>query len=126
MVSPPLAVGEDVAGLVDLARPQLALYFGGMGARGRNFHHDLARRHGYGSEAATVQDLYLSGRKDAAAAAVPADLLRATFRIGPAGHVAERLAAFRAAGVTTLQVRPPASAAAQRLRDIERLKAMVS
>ncbi|MER5185251.1 LLM class F420-dependent oxidoreductase [Streptomyces sp. NPDC002896] len=126
VVSPPLAIGEDVDDLIDLARPQLALYIGGMGARGRNFYNDLARRYGYESAADTIQDLYLSGRKDEAAAAVPADLLRATSLIGPASYVAERLAAFRAAGVTTLQVRPLAHDPAQRLTDIEKLKAMAS
>lgn len=126
VVSPPLAIGEDVDGLLDLARPQIALYIGGMGARGHNFYNDLARRYGYEAAAATIQDLYLSGRKDEAAAAVPADLLRATSLIGPASHVAERLAAFRDAGVTTLQVRPLAHDTAQRVTDIERLKEMTS
>ncbi|MER5435185.1 LLM class F420-dependent oxidoreductase [Streptomyces sp. NPDC002588] len=126
VVSPPLAIGEDVDDLIDLARPQLALYIGGMGARGHNFYNDLACRYGYESAAAAVQDLYLSGRRDEAAAAVPADLLRATSLIGPASYVAERLAAFRAAGVTTLQVRPLAHTTAQRLTDIENLRTMVS
>ncbi|WP_369230960.1 LLM class F420-dependent oxidoreductase [Streptomyces sp. R21] len=126
VVSPPLAIGEDVDDLIDLARPQLALYIGGMGAPSRNFYNDLACRYGYEDAAAAVQELYLSGRKDEAAAAVPADLLRATSLIGPASYVAERLAAFRAAGVTTLQVRPLARSTAQRLTDIENLKAMAS
>ncbi|WP_406497118.1 LLM class F420-dependent oxidoreductase [Streptomyces sp. NBC_01604] len=126
MVSAPLAIGEDIDDLIDLARPQLALYIGGMGARGRNFYNDLARRYGYESQAAAVQDLYLSGRKDEAAAAVPADLLRATALIGPASHVAERLDAFRAAGVTTLRVNPVAPDPARRLSDVEALKVMAS
>ncbi|MCI3277952.1 LLM class F420-dependent oxidoreductase [Streptomyces cylindrosporus] len=126
VVSPPLAIGEDADDLIDLTRPQLALYIGGMGARGHNFYNDLARRYGYESAAATIQDLYLSGRKDEAAAAVPADLLRAISLVGPASHVAERVAAFRAAGVTTLQVRPLAPTTARRLADVERLRAMVS
>jgi F420-dependent oxidoreductase-like protein len=126
VVSPPLAIGDDVDGLIDLARPQLALYIGGMGARGHNFYHGLAHRYGYGAAADTVQDLYLAGRREEAAAAVPADLLRATSLVGPASYVAERLAAFRAAGVTTLQVRPLAPGTARRLTDIERLATMVS
>ncbi|MEU1184256.1 LLM class F420-dependent oxidoreductase [Streptomyces sp. NPDC005820] len=126
VVSPPLAIGEDVEDLIDLARPQLALYIGGMGAPGKNFYNDLARRYGFEAAAATVQDLYLSGRRDEAAAAVPADLLRATSLIGPASYVAERLAAFRAAGVTTLQVRPMAQDTARRLADVEQLRTMVS
>ncbi|MFI9834671.1 LLM class F420-dependent oxidoreductase [Streptomyces sp. NPDC051913] len=126
VVSPPLAIGADVDDLIDLARPQLALYIGGMGARGHNFYHDLACRYGYESAADTIQDLYLSGHTEEAAAAVPADLLRATSLIGPASYVAERLAAFRAAGVTTLQVRPLARTTARRLTDVERLRTMVS
>ncbi|MGI5460168.1 LLM class F420-dependent oxidoreductase [Streptomyces sp. CA-249302] len=126
VVSPPLAIGEDVDDLIDLARPQLALYIGGMGARGHNFYNDLACRYGYESAAATIQDLYLSGRKEEAAAAVPVDLLRAISLIGPASYVAERIAAFRAAGVTTLQIRPLAPTTARRLADVERLRTMVS
>ena len=84
----------------------LALYIGGMGARGRNFYNDLVRRYGYEAEAETIQDLYLAGRKDEAAAAVPAELLERTSLIGPEGYVRERIEAFRAAGVTTLNVIP--------------------
>ena len=102
----PLAIGDDVAGMRELARPQAALYIGGMGARGRNFYNDLARRYGYEAEAETIQDLYLSGRKEEAAAAVPTELLELTSLIGPAGYVRERLAAFREAGVTVLAAQP--------------------
>ncbi|KOU58964.1 F420-dependent oxidoreductase [Streptomyces sp. MMG1533] len=126
VVSAPLAIGEDVDDLIELARPQLALYIGGMGARGRNFYHALACRYGYEAEAAAIQDLYLSGRKTEAAAAVPADLLRATALIGPASHVTERLEAFRAAGVTTLRVNPVAPDPGRRLSDVEELKVMAS
>ncbi|MER5754575.1 LLM class F420-dependent oxidoreductase [Streptomyces sp. NPDC002088] len=122
VVSAPLAIGDDVDDLIDLARPQLALYIGGMGARGRNFYNDLARRYGYESEADTIQDLYLSGRKEEAAAAVPEDLLRATSLIGAASHVAERVEVFRAAGVGTLRVAPVARTHERRLADVERVK----
>ena len=85
----------------------MALYVGGMGARGRNFYNDLARRYGYEKEAAEIQDLYLAGKKDQAAAAlVPEELLELTSLIGPRGWVAERVAALREAGVTHLQVTP--------------------
>jgi F420-dependent oxidoreductase-like protein len=124
VASAPLAIGEDVDDLVDLARPQLALYIGGMGARDRNFYNDLARRYGYDDEASKIQDLYLSGKKEEAAAAVPEDLLRATSLIGPQSRVAERVEAFRAAGVTTLQVTPVASEPKRRLLDLEQLKSM--
>ena len=103
-----LAIGEgdDVAKVRELSRPTVALYVGGMGARGRNFYNDLARRYGFEKEAAEIQDLYLSGRKDEAAALVPDELLEYTTLCGPASYVAERVAAFKEAGVTHLQVVP--------------------
>ncbi|MET0133447.1 MAG: LLM class F420-dependent oxidoreductase [Kibdelosporangium sp.] len=112
-----LAIGDDVAGLRDAARPLIALYVGGMGAKGRNFYNDLARRYGYEAEAEKIQELYLAGRKDEAAAAVPAEFAELTNLIGPAGYVRERLQAFKEAGVTTLNVTPvgenPAALVAQ-------------
>jgi len=118
----PLAIGEDVTGLRDLARPFFALYIGGMGARGRNFYNDLARRFGYEAEAAAIQDAYLAGRKDEAAALVPADLLERTSLIGPEGYVRDRLAALREAGVTTLNVAPLAPGHTGRVALIERIR----
>jgi len=118
----PLAIGADVTGLRDVARPYFALYIGGMGARGRNFYYDLACRFGYQREAAAIQDAYLSGRKDEAAALVPAELLEKTSLIGPEGYVADRLAAFRESGVTTLNVTPLAATHAERVAAIERLR----
>jgi F420-dependent oxidoreductase-like protein len=98
--------GEGVTAVRELARPNLALYIGGMGARGKNFYNDLACRYGYEKEAAAIQDLYLSGKKEEAAAAVPEEILRLTSLCGPAGWVAERVAAMRETGVTHLQVTP--------------------
>ncbi len=118
----PLAIGEDVTDLRELARPFFALYIGGMGARGRNFYYDLACRFGYENEAKRIQDAYLDGRKDEAAGLVPAELLEKTALIGPPGYVAERLAAFRQAGVTTLNVTPLAATHAARVADIERVR----
>jgi F420-dependent oxidoreductase-like protein len=102
--------GEEITAVRELARPSLALYIGGMGARGRNFYNDLVRRYGYEKEAEEIQDLYLSGKKDEAAAVVPEELLRLTSLCGPAGWVAERIAALGEAGVTHLQVVPVPSA----------------
>jgi F420-dependent oxidoreductase-like protein len=104
----PLAIGEgdEITQLRDLSRPNVALYVGGMGARGRNFYNDLARRYGYEKEAAEIQDLYLSGKKDEAAAAVPQEFLDLSTLIGPRSWVAERIAAMKEAGVTHLQVTP--------------------
>ncbi|HYZ52353.1 MAG TPA: LLM class F420-dependent oxidoreductase [Streptosporangiaceae bacterium] len=116
----PLAIGDDVTGLRDLARPFFALYIGGMGARGRNFYNTLARRLGYEAEAERIQDAYLDGRKDEAAAMVPAELLERTSLIGPEGYVRERLAAWREAGVTTLTITPIANTHADRVQLIER------
>ncbi len=120
----PLAIGDDVTHLRELARPAFALYIGGMGARGKNFYHDLACRYGYEKEANLIQDAYLAGRKDEAAALVPAELVEKTALIGPPGYVAERLAAFRDSGVTTLNVTPLAPTHEARVADIEQLRAM--
>ncbi len=98
--------GEDTAALLDRMRPTYALYVGGMGARGKNFYHDLACQYGYEQEARTIQDLYLDGHKRDAEAAVPRSWLEAANLVGPASYVAERIAAFRDAGVTHLQVSP--------------------
>jgi F420-dependent oxidoreductase-like protein len=122
----PLAIGEDVTGLRDLLRPMHALYIGGMGARGRNFYNDLACRYGYEAEAARIQDLYLDGKKDEAAAQVPADLLARTALIGPESYVRERIAALKEAGVTTLNVTPLAQEHADRLRLIEQIRDLAS
>src|SRR3712207_5068353 len=79
----PVAIGDDVEPLLEFVRPALALYIGGMGARGKNFYNDLAVRYGYEAEAKTIQDLYLDGKKDEAAAAVPLELVKASSLIGP-------------------------------------------
>jgi len=121
----PLAIGEDVAGYLELGRPFHALYIGGMGPhrdRGRNFYYELAVRFGFEAEAGRIQDAYLDGRKDEAAALVPAELLAGTSLVGPEGHVAERLAAMRESGVTTLNVTPLAETHEGRVRLIERVR----
>jgi F420-dependent oxidoreductase-like protein len=103
-----LAIGEsdDVTALRELQRPMVALYVGGMGAKGKNFYNELAVRYGFEKEAETIQDLYLSGLKHEAEAAVPAEFLELTTLCGPKSYVKERVEAFRAAGVTHLQVHP--------------------
>ena len=118
-----LAIGDDVTALREAARPMAALYIGGMGARGRNFYHDLACRYGYAAEADLVQELYLDGRHRDAEAAVPAEFLELTNLIGPAGYVRERLEVFRAAGVTMLNVSPIGP---DPLRDVETVKGWLS
>jgi len=120
----PLAIGDDVAPVLDLIRPMFALYIGGMGARGKNFYYDLACRYGYQEAAGKIQDAYLSGRKDEAAALVPADLVEKTSLVGPLGYVKERLAAYREAGVTTLNVTSLAPTHERRVKDIETLRTL--
>ncbi|SDP55507.1 probable F420-dependent oxidoreductase, Rv3520c family [Actinopolyspora xinjiangensis] len=122
VVQAPLAIGEDLEELLDSMRPMLALYIGGMGSKGKNFYNNLARRYGYEAEAERIQDLYLDGKKEEAAAAVPRELLTKTSLIGPESHVRERIAAFRDSGVTTLNVTPLAGSAAERTALIERVR----
>lgn len=121
-----VAIGHEFAGdaatrVLDTARPSVALYVGGMGARDKNFYNTICQKYGYVDEAIEIQDLYLSGRKQEAAAAVPAEMLAKTNLVGPAGHVKERIAAYQEAGVTHLQVTPvgddPVGTVAQ-LRDL--------
>jgi F420-dependent oxidoreductase-like protein len=119
-----LAIGDDVTHLRDYSRPELALYIGGMGARGRNFYNDLARRFGYEAEAKAIQDAYLDGRKQEAEALVPPELVERTSLIGPEGYVRERLAAYRESGVTTLNVTPLAPTHEARVRLIEQVRSL--
>jgi F420-dependent oxidoreductase-like protein len=106
MATVPVIIHDDVEQAADYLRPMYALYFGGMGARGRNFHHDVAVRLGYEAEAKRVQDLYLDGKKDEAAAALPAELIDRVSLCGPKERVAERLEVYRDAGVGTLVCSP--------------------
>jgi F420-dependent oxidoreductase-like protein len=98
----PVVLGDDVARCRSLLKPRLALYVGGMGARGKNFYNELVSRYGYGDAAARIQDLYLSGKKDEAAAAVPDALVDEVALCGPRERIRERLSIWREAGVTTL------------------------
>ena len=101
-----LSIGDGAEAMRELARPTTALYVGGMGAKGRNFYNDLVKRYGYEAEAEAIQDLYLDGKKDEAAALVPEELLQATSLCGSEGYVRERLAAYKESGVTVLNVTP--------------------
>jgi hypothetical protein len=85
-------------------RPMYALYFGGMGARGTNFHANVAIRMGYEAEVAKIQELYLAGHKDEAAAAIPTELIEQLTLIGPADKIRHDLDAWRDSIVTTLLV----------------------
>ncbi|MFG6193813.1 LLM class F420-dependent oxidoreductase [Nonomuraea sp. JJY05] len=120
-----LAIGDDVAGLLEFGRPMAALYIGGMGAKGRNFYNDLARRYGYEKEAERIQDLYLEGKKDEAAALVPGELLESMSLIGSEGFVRDRVQAMKESGVTTLNVAPLGRTHEDRVRLIETIKDIV-
>ena len=122
-----LAIGEEFVGdvaekILDAGRPQVALYVGGMGARGQNFYNDVACRYGFEAEAKEIQDLYLDGHKSEAAVAVPREWLAGMNFVGPGSYVAERVAAMKAAGVTVLSVNPIGPNA---LRSIEQLREIV-
>ena len=120
--SPALAITDHPEQVLALVKPNLALYIGGMGARGKNFYNDLAVRYGYEAEAKKIQDLYLDGKKDEAAAEVPEELVRAASLVGPESYVAERIAAFAEAGVNTLAVQPLDGSREARLRTVETMK----
>jgi F420-dependent oxidoreductase-like protein len=100
----PLIVTDDIEGAADALRPMYALYFGGMGAQKANFHADVAIRMGYEAEVATIQEHYLAGRKDDAAAAVPTKLLEKLTLIGPRDKIRHDLEAWRESLVTTLLI----------------------
>jgi F420-dependent oxidoreductase-like protein len=101
-----VGITDDPAPVLDFGRALAALYIGGMGARDRNFYNQLACRYGYEAEAREIQDLYLDGKKQEAAAKVPAEFLQLSNLVGPEGWVKERLAAYREAGVSVLNVTP--------------------
>ncbi len=111
-------VGDDLELGRNLMRPILALYIGGMGSREKNFYNDLVVRYGFEEAAKTIQDLYLEGKKEEAMAAIPNELIDATCLCGPVGHVRERIAAFREAGVGTLAVTPMAFTRDERINQL--------
>ena len=111
-----VVINDNLDVCYNMLRPMLALYVGGMGARGRNFYYDLAARYGFEDAAAEIQNLYLSGDKGGAMARVPAELIDAVALVGPRERVRERLALWRNSPVTTLNMT---------VFDVETLRAMV-
>lgn len=118
-----LAIGDGAEAFRDFARPMVALYVGGMGARGKNFYNSLFQRYGYEEEAKVIQDLYLSGDKAGAAAAVPASFLEKSTLCGPLGYIKERVVEFAEAGVTVLNVVPLGEKPAQLVGQLKELVA---
>lgn len=100
----PVVVDDDVERAADAFRPMLALYIGGMGAREMNFHFDVFVRMGFGSEAQKIQDLYLDGRKDEAAACVPTAMVENIALIGPRDKIRDELSLWQESIATTLLV----------------------
>jgi F420-dependent oxidoreductase-like protein len=111
-------VSDDRESARDAMRPYVALYVGGMGSRKQNFYNALVRRYGFEDAAQEVQDLYLEGRKDEAAAALPGELIDTVSLCGPAEAVRERLQVYRDAGVGTLMVSPMAWTFQDRLQQL--------
>jgi F420-dependent oxidoreductase-like protein len=103
-----VSIDDDVDRARDTMRAVLALYVGGMGSRDKNFYNALVRRYGFEDAAQEVQDLYLDGKKEEAAAALPAELIDLVSICGPRDRVAERLEVYRQAGVGTLMCSPMA------------------
>jgi F420-dependent oxidoreductase-like protein len=118
-----VAIDTDLEVARGAARRTLALYVGGMGARGANFYFDLACRYGFADAAGRVQDLFLAGNPAAAAAEVPDELVALTNLIGSAADVRARIDAYRAAGVTELMVTP---AGDDPVGQLTRLRALTS
>jgi F420-dependent oxidoreductase-like protein len=116
-----MQLSDDVDAARDAMRFVLALYVGGMGSREQNFYNQLVRRYGFEEAAATVQDLYLSGRQGEAMAALPGELIDLVSLCGPAGAARERLAAYREAGVGTLIVSPVMGTVDERLGQLRTL-----
>jgi F420-dependent oxidoreductase-like protein len=100
----PVAISDDLQAARDFVKPHLALYVGGMGAKGTNFYNALVSRYGYEAEAREIQELYLGGKKMEAIAAVPDALVDEVALVGPKERVAERLEAWKASPVTSLLI----------------------
>ena len=97
---------EEAAQLRNFGRASAALYIGGMGAKSKNFYNTLFQRYGYEEEAEKIQDLYLDGKKDEAAALIPDEFLAQTNLVGTEGFIKEQLAKYAEAGVTSLSLNP--------------------
>ena len=122
----PFYLGDHADRAAEAYRQNVALYVGGMGARGANFYNDLAVGYGFADEAAAVQELYLTGRRDEAAAAVPDELVRGTALIGTEAEVRGRVNALLTSGVTTISVKPLALSRGERIEQLEALRAILS
>ena len=115
---------DRITKVLDAGRPASARYVGGMGARGKNFYNDIMSAYGWEGEAKNIQDLYLDGKKEEAAAAVPRSYLEAGALVGPEGYVKEKLAAYKQSGVTHLQMGLTGPTEAK-IATVEKLRSLV-
>jgi F420-dependent oxidoreductase-like protein len=120
-----VAIDDEIERARDVMRPMVALYVGGMGSRERNFYNALVRRYGFEEAADEIQGLYLEGKKDEAAAAIPDELIDTVTLAGPRDHIRERLVVYRDAGVGTLLVSPMAFEPEARRRIVRELAEML-
>ncbi len=120
-----VAIGEGLESYRDMSRSGIALYVGGMGAKEKNFYNQIFRKYGYEEEAETIQNLYLSGRKSEAEAAIPQSYLDATSLVGSEGFVRDRLQAYKEAGVTSLNVGFLGTTTAERVKNCDALKNVI-
>ncbi|MEM1437014.1 MAG: LLM class F420-dependent oxidoreductase [Pseudomonadota bacterium] len=120
-----VAVGEGLEAYRDMARPGVALYVGGMGARNKNFYNEIFRKYGFEEEAKVIQDLYLSGRKSEAEAAVPEAFLEASSLVGSEAYIKDRLQVWKDSGVTHLKVSFLGTTQAERVKNCDSLKNII-
>jgi F420-dependent oxidoreductase-like protein len=113
-----VAIGDDVKALLAVQKPNIALYVGGMGAKEKNFHNEMAVKYGYGDAAAKIQELYLAGRKQEATDLVPDELVDEMSLVGPVARIKERYRAWEDAGVSTMLVNTRQNEALQLMADI--------
>jgi F420-dependent oxidoreductase-like protein len=118
--------GEGLEHLRDAGRPMAALYIGGMGAKGKNFYNDVFAGYGYEKEAREIQDLYLSGKKAEAAAAIPQSFFEESSLIGPEGYVRDRLQEYQESGVNALNVGLLGSTRQERVATLDKLRNVIA
>lgn len=121
-----VAIGENLESYRDMSRPGIALYVGGMGARDKNFYNQVFRKYGYEREAETIQELFLSGRKSEAEAAIPQSYLDATSLIGSPGFVKDRIQALEESGVTSLNVAFLGTTTEERVKNCDSLSNLLA
>ncbi|MDG1441357.1 MAG: LLM class F420-dependent oxidoreductase [Pseudomonadales bacterium] len=117
-----VAVGEGLESYRDMSRPGIALYVGGMGAKEKNFYNQIFRKYGYEEEAEAIQNLFLSGQKSQAEAAIPQSYLDATSLIGSEGFIKDRLQVYKESGVTSLNVSFLGTTSEERVKNCDALK----